>query len=80
VPSQQLRGQLQTQHSVDTARTVWQTQHKVKDKLQTNTGGRKHINTENTVNKQTKKKKRGNKNIIIKNYITRNIRIMNKYY
>jgi hypothetical protein len=35
MPSQQLQGQLQTQHSVRE-----QTQHKVKDKLQASTGGK----------------------------------------
>jgi hypothetical protein len=39
-------------------------QHKVKDKLQASTGGRKHINTEK-VNKQTKMKS-GNKNTVTK--------------
>jgi hypothetical protein len=39
---------------------------------------KKHVNKEK-VNKQTKMR-RGNKNIITKNCITQNIRIMNKYY
>jgi hypothetical protein len=39
VPSQQLQGQLQTQHSVDTGNLHYgQTQNKVKDKLQETTG------------------------------------------
>jgi hypothetical protein len=67
VPSQQIQGQLQTQHSVDTGNYIVDRHdnRKVKDKLQASTGGRKHINTEK-VNKQTKMK-RGNKNMITKN-------------
>jgi hypothetical protein len=40
VTSQQLQGQLQTQHSVDTGNLHYrQTEHEVKDKLQASTGG-----------------------------------------
>jgi hypothetical protein len=39
----------------------------------------KHINVEKQTNKQTKIST-GNKNMITKNYITQNIRIVNKYY
>jgi hypothetical protein len=35
---------------------------------------------ERKVNKKQTKVKRDNKNIIIKNYLTQNIRIVNKYY
>jgi hypothetical protein len=38
VPSQQLQGQLQTQHSVDTRNYIMDRQHKVNDKLQLSTG------------------------------------------
>jgi hypothetical protein len=44
VPTQQLQGQLQTQHSVDNG-NYGQTQHNDKDILQTSTGGRKQTNT-----------------------------------
>jgi hypothetical protein len=42
VPSQQLQGQLQTQHNVDTGDYIMEKQHKVKDKLQASTGGKTH--------------------------------------
>jgi hypothetical protein len=54
VPSEQLQGQLQTQHSVDTVNYIMDTQYKAKDKLQEIAGG-KHINGES---KQTSKKQR----------------------
>jgi hypothetical protein len=78
VPSQQLQVQLQTQRSVDTSNYIMD-KHNIKSKSNyTQAFEEKHINTEK-VNKQTKLK-RGNKNMITKNYITQNIRIMNKYY
>jgi hypothetical protein len=47
VPSQQLQGQLQTQHSVDTGNHTKVEQNiKTTDKLQASTGERKHINIE----------------------------------
>jgi hypothetical protein len=42
VPSQQLQGQLQTQHSVDTGNYIMVKQHKVKEKLQASTVGKTH--------------------------------------
>jgi hypothetical protein len=51
VPSQQLQGQLQAQHSVATGNYIMDTQYKAKDKLQ-EISVRKHINGES---KQTKK-------------------------
>jgi hypothetical protein len=49
VPSQQLQGQLQTQHSADTGNYIMDKQHKVNDKLQEITGG----NTLTQKSKQT---------------------------
>jgi hypothetical protein len=40
VPSQQLQGQLQTRHSVDTGNYLMDKHNKVKDKSQTSTGGK----------------------------------------
>jgi hypothetical protein len=73
VPGQQLQGQLQTQHSVDTGNYIMDKQN-IKPKINyRKLLEEKHINGE--VNKQTSKqtKMRGNKN-----YITQNIRIVNK--
>jgi flagella basal body P-ring formation protein FlgA len=70
VRSEQLQGQLQTQHSVDTGNYIKEKQNiKTGDKLQASTGERKHINTEN-VNKQNKDENKCTENIINKNYIT----------
>jgi hypothetical protein len=51
-PNQQLQGQLQTQHSVDTGNHI-KDKHDIKtrEKLQANTGERKHINADE-VNEQ----------------------------
>jgi hypothetical protein len=57
VPSQQLQGQLQMQHSVDTGNHVkdkHEIRVKTRGKLQTSTGERKHTNTEK-VNKENTK-------------------------
>jgi hypothetical protein len=71
VPSQQLQGQLQTQHSVETGNYIMD-KHNIKPKK-----NYRKLMEENTlmekVNKQTKL--RGNKN-----YVTQNIRIVNSYY
>jgi hypothetical protein len=69
VPSQQPQGQLQTQRSVDTGNYIMDRQQ-----LQASTGGKSTLIQKS---KQTKIR-RGNKNMITKNYITQNIRIMNK--
>jgi hypothetical protein len=73
VPSQQLQGQLQTQHSVDTGNYIMD-KHRIKPKI-----NYRKLLEENTlmenVNKETSKqtKVRGNKNCI-----PQNIRIVNK--
>jgi hypothetical protein len=52
--------------------------HNIKSKA--STGGKNTLMQKcKQTNKQTKMK-RGNKNMITKNYIIQNIRIMNKYY
>jgi hypothetical protein len=72
VPSQQLQGQLQTQHSVDTSNYIMD-KHDIKSKTNYRQVLEGTTHYSRIVNKQTKM--RGNKN-----YITQNIRIMNKYY
>jgi uncharacterized protein YpmB len=80
VPNQQLQGQLQTQHSTDTGNHIKGKHNlKTKDKLQTNTGERERINIEK-VNKQNKDEEKYIKNVTSKNYVTKDIRFMKKYY
>jgi hypothetical protein len=79
VHSQQLQGQLQTQHTVDGGNQI-KDKHNIKtrDKLQTSTRERKRIQTEKVEKKQDEEKY--TTNILPRNYLTQNIRIMNKYY
>jgi hypothetical protein len=75
VPSQQLQGQLQTQHNVDTGNYIMY-KHNIKSKTNYRQALKENtlmLNSKQT-NKQTKMR-RGNKN-----YITQNITSMNKYY
>jgi uncharacterized protein YutE (UPF0331/DUF86 family) len=76
MPSQQLQGQLQTQHSVDTGNYIMD-KHNIKSKT-----NYKQALEENTLIQESKqtKMRRGNKNMITKNYITQNIRNMYNYY
>jgi hypothetical protein len=57
-----------------------QTQHKVKDKLQASTGGNNILIQKSKQTIKQTKMTTGNKNMITKNYVTQNIRSMNKYY
>jgi hypothetical protein len=53
-------------------------QNKVKHKLHASTGRKNTLIQKKQINKT--KKRRGNKNMITKNYIIQNIRIVNKYH
>jgi hypothetical protein len=81
MPSQQLQGQLQTQHSVDTDNYIMD-RHNIKSKTNYSNHWRKNtlMQRSKQTNKKQMKMKRGNKNMITKNYMTQDIRIMNKYY
>jgi hypothetical protein len=68
VPSQQLHGQLQTQDSVDTGNYIMD-KHNIKPKI----NYRKLLEEKHTNGEGKQTKMRGNKN-----YMTQNIRIMNK--
>jgi hypothetical protein len=78
VPSEQLQGQLQTQHRVRTRNYI-----KDRHNIKTTTNYRQALEEEiiliQKVNKQTKQRS-GNKNVITKNYITQNIRSVKKCY
>jgi hypothetical protein len=74
MPSQQLQGQLQIQHSVDTGNYSMD-KHNIKSKTNYRQALEvKHINTEK-VNKQTNIKK-GNKKMITKKFIYRTLIII----
>jgi hypothetical protein len=67
VPSQQLQGELQTQHSVDTGNHIKGKHNmKTRDKLQASTGERKQINIEKVSKRKDEICK---KNLITKNHI-----------
>jgi hypothetical protein len=53
-----------------------------KHDIKTKTNYRQALEEENTLIQKSKqtKMKRGNKNMVTKNYITQNIRIMNEYF
>jgi hypothetical protein len=57
-----------------------QTQHKVKDKLQASTGGKDILIHKSKQTIKQMKMMSYNKNMIIKSYITQNIRSMKKNY
>jgi hypothetical protein len=61
VPSQKLQGQLQREHSVDTS-NYGQTQHKVKNKLEAITGGKRTIMQKNKQTNEDEERKQEHDN------------------
>jgi hypothetical protein len=72
VPSQQIQGQLQTQHSVDTGNYIMEQYH-----IKSKTNYRQALEEGNTLIQKSKqtKMKIGNNNMITTNYVTQNITI-----